>query len=72
MEGRHLPAKRRQIEFVKEQRALNKVFGLTQPEQWSGCKQLIDFLDELFSDQRSRSAQLTKPVSFRASSPNDP
>nr|OQO31363.1 hypothetical protein B0A51_03358 [Rachicladosporium sp. CCFEE 5018] len=38
---------------VREQRTMYKVFGLSAPERWSASKQLIDFIDDLFSTQRS-------------------
>ena len=62
MEGHLIPDGRRKVEFVKEQRAANRVFGLTEPEHWSGSKQLIDFLDELFNEKRSAQSKLSKPV----------
>jgi hypothetical protein len=63
MEGHVLPAEKRQQQFVKEQRKNNKVFGLSKAELWSGSKQLIDFLDELFDDERSACAKQLRPVS---------
>lgn len=48
---------------VREQRAINKVFGLRDPEKWSGQKQLVDFVDDLFSRQRRASLKFTRPVS---------
>ena len=63
MEGRPQHAAKRTVEHVKDQRASNRVFGLTKPERWSGCKQLIDFLDDLFNEARSTSAKISKPVS---------
>ena len=62
MEGRPQIAEKRTVEFIKTQRALNKVFGLSKPERWSDCKQLVDFLDDLFSENRSAWSQLSKPV----------
>lgn len=53
---------KRDVEFVREQRALNKVFGLKDPEPWSGAKQLVDFLDELFNYKKSIDAKIEKPV----------
>lgn len=50
------------IRRVREHRALNKVFGLRKPEHWSGAKQLIDFLDDLFSEERSAEAKIEKTV----------
>lgn len=65
MEGHPHSIDKRQLAFVKAQRALNRVFGLTQPERWSGCKQLIDFLDELFNEKRSALAKISKPVGLK-------
>ncbi|KAM0714190.1 hypothetical protein Q7P37_009237 [Cladosporium fusiforme] len=42
---------------VKECRASNKVFGLTDPERWSEHKQLVDFIDDIFSAQRRPAAK---------------
>lgn len=47
---------------VREYRALNKVFGLTNPDKWSEHKQLVDFIDDVFSDQRHLLAKFKKPV----------
>ncbi|KAK6401624.1 Lysine Methyltransferase 2D, partial [Oleoguttula sp. CCFEE 5521] len=46
---------------VRAYREANKVFGLTQPERWSGNKQLVDFLGELFGESRSSQQQLDRP-----------
>jgi hypothetical protein len=62
MEGRALTAEKRHIGWIKDQRAVNKVFGFADPERWSGCKQLIDFMDELFNEQRTALAKFSKPV----------
>ncbi|KAF2727571.1 hypothetical protein EJ04DRAFT_557294 [Polyplosphaeria fusca] len=64
MEGRPLSPTKRTIQYVKEQRALNKVFGINHPEPWSGCKQLIDFLDELFNAEKSTDAKISRPHQF--------
>ncbi|GME34766.1 hypothetical protein GQ43DRAFT_443825 [Neofusicoccum parvum] len=48
---------------VRQHRALNKVFGLTEPERWSGAKQLMDFLDDLFNREKCAETKITKPVS---------
>jgi hypothetical protein len=39
---------------------MNKVFGLTKPERWNGCKQLMDFSGELFGEERSAAAKMSK------------
>ena len=49
---------------VREQRATNKVFGLSDPERWSGCKKLVDFLDDLFTFRRRPTTKLEKVVSL--------
>lgn len=59
MEGK---PKHLSIEQVRRQRATNRVFGLTDSEQWSGHKQLIDFVDDLFSIQRKWQAKYDRPV----------
>ena len=64
MEGHVLPAERRKSQFIKEQRQHNKVFGLGKAELWSGSKQLIDFLDELFNEDRPAHMKFTRPVSI--------
>ncbi|KAF2197900.1 hypothetical protein GQ43DRAFT_443825 [Delitschia confertaspora ATCC 74209] len=64
MEGRRQVNFERDINFIKEQRAMNKVFGLSEPERWSGCKQLIDFLDDLFNDTRLALTKIAKPHRF--------
>lgn len=51
---------------VREERATNRVFGLDDPERWSGCKQLVDFVDDLFSLRRRPAAKLERPVGHRA------
>ncbi|KAH7033985.1 hypothetical protein B0J12DRAFT_732031 [Macrophomina phaseolina] len=55
---------KRDVEYVREQRALNKVFGLKEPEPWSGAKQLVDFLDELFNHEKSVDAKVEKPHEY--------
>lgn len=54
------------LEFVREQRLKNKVFGLRQPERWSSHKELLDFLDELFS-RKSPLIKMESPVGSRSS-----
>jgi hypothetical protein len=53
----------RDISFVQQQRAMNKVFGLEPADKWSGHKVLIDFLDELFNAAKPAIAKLDKSVS---------
>lgn len=48
---------------VRESRASNKVFGLSDPERWSEHKQLVDFVDDIFSSQRRHVVKFMKPVS---------
>lgn len=62
MEGQIQPSEQRSISFIQEQRALNRVFNLSSPERWSGCKQLIDFLDELFHANKLAAAKMERPV----------
>jgi hypothetical protein len=47
---------------VRECRASNKVFGLSDPERWSEHKQLVDFVDDIFSAQRRHVVKFAKPV----------
>lgn len=63
MEGHALPTEKYSMEFIAGQRAANRVFGLTDAEQWSGCKEMVDFLDELFNENKTASAKYSKPVS---------
>ncbi|EMD97596.1 hypothetical protein COCC4DRAFT_27063 [Bipolaris maydis ATCC 48331] len=71
MEGRSLPPHKRSLSFVKSQRERNKVFGLHNAENWSGSKNLIDFLDELFNEKRSADAKYTRPHKFVSSKNED-
>ena len=64
MEGHALPPEKRNTTFISQQRAVNKVFGLTNAEQWSGCKDMIDFLDELLNSSKTAMSKYSKPVSF--------
>ncbi|KAL5370998.1 hypothetical protein DPSP01_014547 [Paraphaeosphaeria sporulosa] len=65
MEGHALPSEKHSMDFIVDQRAGNRVFGLTNAEQWSGCKDMVDFLDELFNDKKTASAKYAKPVSVQ-------
>lgn len=47
---------------AKRLRAANKVYGLNTAEKWSGCKQLIDLLDDMFSTERTPLAKMNKRV----------
>ncbi|KAJ6201924.1 hypothetical protein J3E72DRAFT_370878 [Bipolaris maydis] len=71
MEGRSLPPHKRSLSFVKSQRERNRVFGLHNAENWSGSKNLIDFLDELFNEKRSVDAKYTRPHKFVSSKNED-
>ncbi|KAK4551780.1 stress-activated protein kinase signaling cascade [Recurvomyces mirabilis] len=54
----------RTAEDVRCERATNRVFGLKDAERWSGCKQYIDFLDDLFTLSRRPSAKFHKLHDF--------
>lgn len=47
--------------WAKEQRAKNKLYGLKSAERWSGYRNLVDLLDDLFGD-RLPVAKIEKPV----------
>ena len=64
MEGHVLPPEKRQLDYINRQRQRNRVFGLSKAELWSGSKQLIDFLDELFNTDRSARSRFARPVSL--------
>ncbi|KAI9652873.1 MAG: hypothetical protein M1821_007791 [Bathelium mastoideum] len=57
MDGRLQP---RTIASVREQRSLNKVFGLAEPDKWSGGKQLIDFIEELIDPKKPARHKIEK------------
>jgi hypothetical protein len=67
MEGHLLPADRRNHRIVVEQRRANKVFGLASAEKWSGSKQLVDFLDNIFDEDRPIHSKFDRPVSLPSS-----
>jgi hypothetical protein len=67
MEGHLLLAERRDFQLVKDQRRANKVFGLTNAEKWSGSKQLMDFLDDIFIEERPIHLKFHRPVSYTSS-----
>ncbi|KAF2103246.1 kinase-like protein [Rhizodiscina lignyota] len=50
-------------EFVRQERRANRVFGLINPERWSGNKVLMDFLDDLYSLSRPVEQKFAKIVS---------
>ena len=52
----------RDIADVRLKRRSNKLFGIDQGEKWSGCKLLIDFLDQLFNEDVPTAAKLNKQV----------
>ncbi|WPH01225.1 Hypothetical protein R9X50_00406100 [Acrodontium crateriforme] len=58
------PQSSRTADEVRSERATNKVFGLSDAERWSDAKQLIDFLEDLFSLQRSRTLKLERPHDY--------
>jgi hypothetical protein len=62
MEGHPISGNKRNLSFIQEQRATNKVFGLSKAGQWSGSKNLIDFLDYLFNEETSPLVKFAKPV----------
>jgi hypothetical protein len=64
MEGHPLPQERRDTRRIRDQRKANQVFGLTNAEKWSGSKQLVDFLDDVFNEERSTNSKFQKPVSY--------
>lgn len=64
MEGHVLLPEKRQLDYINGQRQRNRVFGLSKAELWSGSKQLIDFLDELFNKDRSARSKFARPVSL--------
>ncbi|KAL9084625.1 MAG: hypothetical protein Q9165_007980 [Trypethelium subeluteriae] len=57
----------RTIASVREQRTLNKVFGLNEPARWSGAKQLIDFIEELIDPDKSARHKIEKPMNTHSS-----
>ena len=50
------------LEDVRRQRGMQKVFGIKDPERWSSCKELIDFLDELLSLEKPVAKKIGRPV----------
>lgn len=47
---------------VRRKRELNKMFGLSNGESWSGHKLLVDFLETLFNDAMPSIVKLEKSV----------
>ncbi|PVH95989.1 hypothetical protein DM02DRAFT_617547 [Periconia macrospinosa] len=68
MDGRLHSVEKRTIDFIRSQREQNKVFSLEKPEKWSGCKILIDFLDDLFNLERLPTVKTSKPHRYVSSS----
>jgi hypothetical protein len=56
------------VDFIRQQRAKNRVFSLKNPDKWSGYKDLIDFLEELFNTKKLVIIKLDKLVYY--TSPN--
>ncbi|RAQ98954.1 hypothetical protein DDE82_008745 [Stemphylium lycopersici] len=52
----------RNLEEVRRLRAFNKTFGLKNGEKWSGCKLLVDFLDNVFNAHVPAIIKLEKPL----------
>ena len=53
-----------EVNFIRQQRAKNRVFGLEQPDKWSRYKVLIDFLEELFNTEKPAIMKLDKLVCY--------
>jgi hypothetical protein len=51
------------IDSVREQRRVNKLYGVRDAEPWSHCNSLIDFLDELFNEDKPAAFKFEKKVS---------
>ncbi|KAK4985838.1 Lysine Methyltransferase 2D [Elasticomyces elasticus] len=69
MEGR-LPGDSLTVANVRARRLENKVFGLNEPGRWSGSKQLMDFLDDLFSAAKPAYVKLEKPHQYVENEPS--
>jgi len=41
------------LDHILEERRSNRVFRVVKPEKWSGHKQLIDYLDDLYNTEKS-------------------
>lgn len=54
------------IASARERRAKGDIFGVGNPERWSDCKQLIDFVDELLDNEKAAFMKLEKPVSMQS------
>ena len=52
-----------QLYDIRAERANNRVFGIQRAEEWSGCDQLVDFLDDLLNMEKSSKAKIERPVS---------
>ena len=56
------------VDFIKQQRAKNRVFNLKDLNKWSGYKDLINFLEEFFNTKKLAIIKLDKLVYY--TSPN--
>ena len=54
----------REVDFIRQQRAKNRVFSLKDPNKWSGYKDLIDFLKKLFNTKKLAIMKLDKLVYY--------
>ena len=48
---------------IRCKQELNKMFGLSNRESWSGHKLLVDFLETMFNNGTPSIVKLKKPVS---------
>lgn len=55
--GTHLDAN-----YVREQRLQNRLYGINDGERWSHCRSLIDFIDEMFTEEKAPVSKLEKMV----------
>jgi hypothetical protein len=51
-----------EVDFIRQQRAKNRVFSLEDLDKWSRYKDLIDFLEELFNTKKLAIMKLDKLV----------
>jgi len=52
------------VDFIRQQRAKNRVFSLEYLDKWSGYKDLNDFLKELFNAKKLVIIKLDKLVYY--------
>ena len=52
------------IDFIRQQRVKNRVFSLKDLDRWSGYKDLINFLEELFNIKKPAIIKLDKLVCY--------